>query len=287
MKLQKFYILAAAALLFGAFSAQAQTVAFNATAGPFDNLEHDCVVKSETGSQVLLLNHQDIVVQSFTTCTSGKAQVAYVIIKQSDSEGLLQAYITDSRGEVIEGAKTEVRESFSGMLKLKFDGEASLKSNQQYFLKLRALGTNLVIEGRYGDAENTLHLNGWKLDGNISAAVGMRESIDRPAAIVDGRNPYGDDNLIEDRASEFNTYFSVFPNPFSEDFSVKFNRDLKGETILMLTDLSGNVLHREVRNNPLDGTQVYMNPIYNLHPGAYALRIINDHRVYTQTLMKQ
>ncbi len=287
MKLQKFYILAAAALLIGAVTTQAQTVAFDATAGPFDNLAHDCVVKSETGSQVLLLNHQDVVVQSFTTCTTGKPQVAYVIIKQSDSEGLLQAYITDSRGDIIEGAKTEVRESFNGMLKLKFDGEATLKRDQKYFLKLRALGTNLVIEGRYGDADNSLHLNGWKLDGNISAAVGMREAIERPSAIVDGRNPYTDDELIEDRASEFHTYFSVYPNPFSEDFSVKFNRDLKGETVLMLTDLSGNVLHREVRNNPLDGTQVYMNPIYNLHPGAYALRIVNDHRVYTQTLMKQ
>jgi len=92
---------------------------------------------------------------------------------------------------------------------------------------------------------------------------------------------------VEDRASEFNANFSVYPNPFSNDFSVKFNRDLKGETTVMLTDLSGNVLHREVRMNPLNGQQVYINPVYNLHPGAYALRIINDNRVYTQTLMKQ
>ena len=50
MKLQKFYILAAAAMLIGAVTAQAQTAAFNATAGPFDNLKHDCVAKAETGS---------------------------------------------------------------------------------------------------------------------------------------------------------------------------------------------------------------------------------------------
>ena len=81
--------------------------------------------------------------------------------------------------------------------------------------------------------------------------------------------------------------FSVYPNPFSQDFSLKFNRDMKGETVVMLTDLAGNVLHREVRLNPLDGQQVYINPAYNLNSGAYALRIINDNRVYTQTLMKQ
>ena len=287
MKLQKFYILAAAALLIGAVSAQAQTANFASTAGPFDDLKHDCVVKSETGSQVLLLNHQDIVIQSFTPCTTGKAQVIYVIIKQSDSQGFLQASITDSRGEIIEGAKTTVRESFNGMLKLKLEGEANFNAGQTYFVKLRAIGTNLVIEGRYGqDSDNTLHLNGWKLDGNISVAVGMREAIEKPAALDEDRNPYGD-NAIEDRASEFNAYFSVYPNPFSEDFSVKFNKDLKGETTVMLTDLAGNVLHREVRLNPVDGQQVYINPIYDLHPGAYALRIINDNRVYNKTLMKQ
>ena len=61
----------------------------------------------------------------------------------------------------------------------------------------------------------------------------------------------------------------------------------KGETIVMLTDLSGNVLHREIRQNPIEGQNVNLNPAYNLHPGAYALRIINDNRVYNQTLMKQ
>ena len=54
MKLQKFYILAAAALLIGAVSAQAQTANFASTAGPFDNLNHDCVAKEARGNQVLL-----------------------------------------------------------------------------------------------------------------------------------------------------------------------------------------------------------------------------------------
>lgn len=284
MKLQKFYILAAAALLIGAVSASAQTAAFNATAGPFDNLNHDCVAKSETGSQVLLLNNQDVVVQSFRACADGYADKVYVIIKQTSNDGKIGVAITDSRGNAIDGKKVEIKEGFNGLRIIKLN--AKVESGMVYNLRLRAINTNLVIEGRYGDdSENTLHLNGWKLDGNISAAIGMQELIEKPATIVDGRNPYGDE-AVEDRATEFNTYFSVYPNPFSDDFSVKFNRDLKGETTVMLTDLSGNVLHREVRMNPVDGQQVYINPVYNLHPGAYALRIINDNRVYNQTLMK-
>jgi hypothetical protein len=285
MKLQKFYILAAAALLIGAVSASAQTAAFNATAGPFDNLDHACIAKSETGSQVLLLNNNDIVVQSFRACTEGYAEKAYVVIKQTSADGKIACEITDSRGNTLGGQKLDIREGFNGMVTFKL--LAKVESGMTYNVKFRAINTNLVIEGRYGeDSENTLHLNGWKLDGNISAAVGMREVIEKPNTLVDGRNPYGDES-VEDRASEFNANFSVYPNPFSNDFSVKFNRDLKGETTVMLTDLSGNVLHREVRMNPLNGQQAYINPVYNLHPGAYALRIINDNRVYTQTLMKQ
>jgi len=285
MKLQKFYILAAAALLIGAVSASAQTAAFNATAGPFDNLNHDCVAKSETGSQVLLLNSQDIVVQSFRACADGFADKAYVIVKQTSNDGKIACEILDSRGNSLDAKKVDIREGFNGMITFKL--MAKVEEGMTYNVKFRALNTNLVIEGRYGeDSDNTLHLNGWKLDGNISAAVGMREVIEKPSTLVDGRNPYGDES-VENRASEFNANFSVFPNPFSNDFSVKFNRDLKGETTVMLTDLSGNVLHREVRMNPLNGQQVYINPVYNLHPGAYALRIINDNRVYTQTLMKQ
>lgn len=283
MKLQKFYILAAAALLIGAVTAQAQTAAFNATAGPFDNLDHDCVAKSETGSQVLLLNDQDVVVQSFRACADGYATKAYVVVKQTSEDGKIAAIIEDSRGNVLDGVKVDIREGFNGVVGFKLMAE--VEDGMTYNLKFRALGTNLVIEGRYGEAENSLHLNGWKLDGNISAAVGMREVIEKPNTIVDSRNPHGD-NVIEERGTEFNSHFSVYPNPFSSDFSVKFNRDLKGETIVMLTDLSGNVLHREIRQNPADGQQVYINPVYNLHPGAYSLRIINDNRVYNQTLMK-
>jgi hypothetical protein len=285
MKLQKFYILAAAALLIGAVSASAQTAAFNATAGPFDNLDHDCISKSETGSQVLLLINNDIVVQSFRACADGYADKAYVIVKQTSADGKIACEITDSRGNTLDAQKLVIKEGFNGMVTFKV--MAKVESGMTYNMKFRAINTNLVIEGRYGeDSDNTLHLNGWKLDGNISAAVGMREVIEKPNTLVDGRNPYGDES-VEDRASEFNANFSVYPNPFSNDFSVKFNRDLKGETTVMLTDLSGNVLHREVRMNPINGQQVYINPVYNLHPGAYALRIINDNRVYTQTLMKQ
>jgi hypothetical protein len=285
MKLQKFYILTAAALLIGAVSAQAQTANFASTAGPFDNLDHDCVVKEARGNQVLLLNEGDIVTQSFTACESGTTEKAYVSIKQASNDGKIRAVIQDSRGNELGGTNAIVKEGFNGILTIKI--LADTKAGNVYSLKLRTSGTNVVIEGQYGEAsENTLHLNGWKLDGNITTAIGMRREVDRPDEALDARNPYGD-NIIEDRATQFHSNFMVYPNPFVDQVTVTFKREFKGETIVMLTDLSGNVLHREVRQNPVKGQNVNLNPAYNLHPGAYALRIINDNRVYNQPLMKQ
>ena len=113
----------------------------------------------------------------------------------------------------------------------------------------------------------------------------MRRVIERPDPVLDARNPH-DDSIIEDRATEFHSNFNVYPNPFLDEVTVTFKRAFKGETVIMLTDLSGNVLNRETRMNPLQGQDVELIPTYNVRPGAYVLRIINDNRVYNQTLMK-
>jgi hypothetical protein len=285
MKLQKFYILTAAALLFGAVTAQAQTTGFSSTTGPFDDLKHDCVAKEERGNQVLLLNSGDIVTQSFTACDQGVVEKAYVIVKQSSAHGTFEVEISDSRGEVIDFNKQHIKEGFSGLVMFKI--QAKVDVGTKYNLKFKASNTNLVLEGQYGDtSENTLHLNGWKLDGHISTAVGIRHEIERPNPIVADRNPI-QDNIIEDRATEFQANFSVYPNPFVDKVNLKFNRKFKGKTIVMLTDLSGNILHSEVIMNAETGQNLELRPAYNLHPGAYALRIVNEKRVYNQTLMKQ
>lgn len=286
MKLQKFYILVAGALLIGAVAAQAQTAAFNATAGPFDNLNHDCVAKSQTGSEVLLLNSQDVVVQSFTACAEGFADKAYVVIKQTSGEGKLAVSIEDTRGNVLDATKIVIKDGFTGVATAKL--MAKVEEGMRYNLKFRALNVDLVIEGRYMETPGVdLHLNGWKLDGNISAAVGMFEAdhSDDVAVINGSRNPYGD-NVIADRASEFNATFTVYPNPFNDEIRLTFKKSLKGETQVVLMDLSGNILHREVLSNPGIGQDLDIVPAYNLHPGAYALRIINDNRIYNQTVMK-
>lgn len=285
MKLQKFYILAAAALLIGAVSAQAQSTGFSSTAGPFDDLKHDCVAKEGRGNQVLLLNSGDVVTQSFTACDQGVVEGVHVIVKQTSTDGTFYAEITDSRGEEIGGQKLTIKEGFSGVVTFKLDSK--VEQGMTYLVKLKTNNTNLVLEGQYGEtSENTLHLNGWKLDGHISTAVGIRHEIERPNSLTSDRNPVYD-NIIEDRASEFQTNFAVYPNPFADQVNLMFKREFKGETIVMLTDLSGNVLHREVRMNAMEGQNVSLRPAYNLHPGAYALRILNDNRVYNLTLMKQ
>ena len=177
MKLQKFYTLTVAALLIGTVTAQAQTSNFATTAGPFDNLSHDCLVKEARGNQVLLLNEGDIVTQSFTACENGMVEKVYVSIKQSSNLGKISAVIQDSRGQEIAGVKNKVTAGFDGVLDIKLP--AVVKAGSVYSLKLRALGTNIVLEGQYGQAsENDLHLNGWKLDGNITTAGSSHERSD-------------------------------------------------------------------------------------------------------------
>ena len=245
---------------------------------------HDCVAKEQRGNQVLLLNDGDIATQSFRACEEGLIEKAYVIVKQTSTDGTIACEVTDSRGQELEGHKLVIKEGFGGVVAFKF--QTKVESGMTYFLKFKATNTNLVIEGQYGEtSDNTLHLNGWKLDGHISTAVGLRRVIDRPAVTAD--RFASDDSVIEDRATEFHSNFAVYPNPFVDEVNVTFKREFKGQTIVMLTDLSGDVLHREVSMNQLEGQNFKLIPAYNLRPGAYALRILNDNRVYNQTLMKQ
>lgn len=285
MKLKQFFTLSALTLLFGAFTANAQLASFSSTTGPLDNLPHDCVAKTSYGTQVLLLNPDDVVVQSFTSCTKGEARKAYVLVNQTIGNGKLAVTIEDGRtGEELAYTKVVMREGFSGLVTAKFN--AKVENGMSYNLKLKALGDlSLVVEGKY-DAQPgvDLHLNGWKLDGTIATAVGMT-TINEITVVQGDRNESTADAL-EDRSTELAATFLTYPNPFTNNFTVEFAKDLKGETQVILMDLTGNIIHREVRSNAHAGDRVNINPRYFLNPGAYALRVINDQRVFNKTIMK-
>jgi hypothetical protein len=283
MKLKQFFTLAAATLFFGASAAIAQTASFSSTAGPFDNLSHDCVTKTESGSQVLLLNNTDVVTQTFTACTEGDVSKVYVMIKQTSGDGQLQFYVEDSRGELLGKSTVVVKDGFSGAAIAKLN--AKVENGMRYNLKLIASNVDLIIEGRYTAEPGTdLHLNGWKLDGTISTAVGFKHINEIDAIQADRNNSYSDQ--IDMRGTELASTFSTYPNPFSNDFTVEFEKDLKGQTVVVLLDLTGNVIHREVRTNVRSGDRVNINPRYFLNPGAYAVRVINEQRMFNTTIMK-
>ncbi|MDA0304133.1 MAG: T9SS type A sorting domain-containing protein [Bacteroidetes bacterium] len=283
MKLKQFFTLAAATLFFGASAAIAQTASFSSTAGPFDNLFHDCVTKTESGSQVLLLNNTDVVTQTFTACTEGDVSKVYVMIKQTSGDGQLQFYVEDSRGELLGKSTVVVKDGFSGAAIAKLN--AKVENGMRYNLKLIASNVDLIIEGRYTAEPGTdLHLNGWKLDGTISTAVGFKHINEIDAIQADRNNSYSDQ--IDMRGTELASTFSTYPNPFSNDFTVEFEKDLKGQTVVVLLDLTGNVIHREVRTNVRSGDRVNINPRYFLNPGAYAVRVINEQRMFNTTIMK-
>ena len=284
MKLKQFYTLASLTLLFGAFTANAQTASFNATAGPFDNLNHDCVSKSPSGSEVLLLNSNDVVSQTFFACTEGEIDKAYVIVKQTSGEGELSFAILDREDNLLGKSKVVMKEGDSGLVTAKL--LAKVEDGRKYTLKIAAHGdVSFVIEGRYTAQPGVdLYLNGWKLDGTITTALGMTHinEIDQ----VQGDRNSTNNNQIDARSTELAATFLTYPNPFTEDFTIEFTKELKGKTQIVLLDLTGNVMHREVHTNLREGDQVNINPRYSLNPGAYAVRIMNDNLVFNKTVMK-
>ena len=283
MKLKQFFTLAAATLLIGALAANAQTSMLNGAPGPFDNLPHDCVAKTEAGSQVLLLNHNDVLTQSFSACVKGETDIIYLKVKQASGNGQILVYVESSRGDLIGRSQVNVEDGFSGVFKTKL--AAPVKSGMRYNLRLVAVNVNVVLEGRYEAEPGTdLFLNGWKLDGTISAAVGFRH-INQIDAIQADRNEASNPDIAQ-RGTELASTFSTYPNPFSNDFTVEFKKDLKGQTMVVLLDLTGNVIHRELRTNVRSGDQVNINPRYFLNPGAYAIRVINEQRTFNTTIMK-
>ncbi|MDE0978639.1 MAG: T9SS type A sorting domain-containing protein [Flavobacteriales bacterium] len=283
MKLKQFFTLAAATFFFGAIVANAQTASLNATPGPFANLPHDCVAKTPSGSQVLFLNNSDVVTQSFTACTDGDVRKVYVKVKQTSGDGQLTMSILDSRGELLDKVKVTIKDGFSGVAIGKLS--TKVEDGKRYNLKLHAAGVDLIIEGRYTRIpSNDLYLNGWKLDGSISTAIGFKHINEIDAVQASRDDSYNDQ--IDMRGTELASTFSTYPNPFSNDFTVEFEKDLKGQTSVVLLDLTGNVLHREIRTNVRSGDRININPRYFLNPGAYAVRVINEQRMFNTTIMK-
>ncbi len=283
MKLKQFFTLAAATFFFGAIVANAQTASFSSTPGPFANLPHDCVSKTPSGSQVLFLNNSDVVTQSFTACTDGDARKVYVKVKQTSGDGQLTMSILDSRGELVDKVKVTIKDGFSGVAIGKLS--AKVENGVRYNLKLDAAGVDLIIEGRYTRLPgNDLYLNGWKLDGSISTAIGFKHINEIDAVQATRDDSYTEQ--IDMRGTELASTFSTYPNPFSNEFTVEFEKDLKGETSIVLLDLTGNVLHREIRTNVRSGDRININPRYFLNPGAYAVRVINEQRMFNTTIMK-
>jgi hypothetical protein len=284
MKLKQFYTLASLTLLFGAFTANAQTASLNATAGPFDNLAHDCVSKSPSGSEVLLLNSNDVVSQTFIACTEGEIQKVYVMVKQTSGEGQLSFAILDKEGNLMGKTNVVMKDGDSGLAVGKL--LVKVEDGRKYTMNIAARGdVSFVIEGRYtAEPGVDLYLNGWKLDGTITTALGMKHinEIDQ----VQGDRNSSNNNQLDARSTELAATFLTYPNPFTEDFTIEFTKELKGKTQVVLLDLTGNVMHRQIHTDLREGDQVNINPRYSLNPGAYAVRIMNNNLVFNKTVMK-
>ena len=109
----------------------------------------------------------------------------------------------------------------------------------------------------------------------------------------DGANPQGKLLFVEDDSYQPETVINsavaeettgatvaVYPNPFSENFSVTLSASQPAPVRYVITDLSGNVVHETRSDQP----QVNLGD--NLVRGIYLLRVISGESVTTQRLVK-
>lgn len=140
----------------------------------------------------------------------------------------------------------------------------------------------------------------WKQIYTEQAAVNSNELITynfTDASVIEGINyyrlkQYDLDGVYEnfgpisiDCLEESDGYFSVFPNPSSNSFSVIINNDLLiGECILNITDEMGKSIY-DKRVNVNQGINLYFIEKLEIKPGIYYISIRNDH--YTTAVIKQ
>jgi hypothetical protein len=77
---------------------------------------------------------------------------------------------------------------------------------------------------------------------------------------------------------------SIFPNPATGEFSLRFNRETTGPVEVQMLNPDGQVVS-EYRLE--SGSRVYSLPAENLAPGLYFVKIEADKNVYLQKLIIQ
>jgi methionine-rich copper-binding protein CopC len=276
------YLAVVAILVTWAISANAQSV-LSAEASIFDGISHDCVTQSSVGTSSIWIKETSAE-QTFRACSNGMLESLYLNVLESPQHNSLGIQLRDPQGNLMANNRIEIQEGQTGLIKIKMP--VLVSEGVEYSIALRGGDCRLKLGAvRLAESDGTFSIGGWNLAGQLEFAVGQtdRNVEEANTGRVDVPNTQTDGSATDNPLADS---FVAFPNPFQGELNIEFTKALKGETQIVLSDLSGNMISREVRSNVQWGERVTLSPRYDLLPGVYAVRILNGTNVTNYTVLK-
>lgn len=277
------YLAVVAILVTWAISANAQS-ALSTESSIFDGISHECITQSNIGTSSVWVK-DSWAEQRFDACSNGTLEAIYLNILENPQTTDLGVQLYDVHRNLLASNTMHLEEGMTGILKVKMP--LLVSEGVEYTISLRVDNTSKVKFGavRLNEADGTFAVGGWNLAGHLEYAVGQtdRNVEEANSGRIDIPNVYDDGSATDENLADA---FVAFPNPFQNELNIEFTKALKGETQIVLSDLSGNIISREVRSEVQWGDRITLAPRYELLPGVYAVRILNGTNVTNYTVLK-
>ena len=276
------YLAVVAILVTWAATSNAQS-ALSTETSIFDGITHDCITESGVGTSSIWIKETSAN-QTFRACSNGMLQSLYLNVLESPRFNRLGVQLYGPQGDLLVNNMIEIREGQTGLIKIKMP--VLVTEDVEYRISLRGGECRIKLGAvRMNESDGSFSIGGWNLAGQLEFAVGQtdRNVEEANTGRVDVPNTYDDGSSTDNPLADS---FIAFPNPFQGELNVEFTKALKGETQIVLSDLSGNVISREVRSDVQWGERITIQPRYDLLPGVYAVRILNGTNVTNYTVLK-
>lgn len=117
-------------------------------------------------------------------------------------------------------------------------------------------------------------------NANVDALYYRLKQID-----FDGNITYSNAVLVNIKSEESNG-LSVYPNPFTTDYTVSFNAINEGTATVQLFDLQGKMVNSQVKEVAQGFNAIVVNNVEDLHSGIYFMKVTMNGETQVMKLVK-
>lgn len=212
--------------------------------------------------------------QALYACSEGTLkQVSLKLRAYGEFQGSFE--ITNNRGASIFSRRVSARDGENGELFIPVN--IPVEQGERLTLKIKALNNaGLLLHGNSKEKVGKCTKNGAELGLNLefTAHIEMGELQDDTS-----------DNI--DAVTKAGTKVTTYPNPFTNQLSVRLENAGEGNAVVQLLDFSGNVLRSDVIDVKEASEEISFDTNSISRAGYYALRIIQGDDVKNVTVMKR